>query len=126
MMKYKQRRTAARGARRPPPMTADFAAMARHAAEAAELVKSLAHPARLLVMCRLVEGEATVSELRELTNLSMSALSQHLAVLRTSGLVATRRESQEIHYRLVESPALGVMDALHEAYCGPARRRTRS
>jgi DNA-binding transcriptional ArsR family regulator len=96
--------------------------MARHAVAAAALIKALAHPARLLVMCRLVEGEAMVSELSELAGLSMSALSQHLAVLRGGGLVVTRRSGQTILYSLATTPALGVMEALHAAYCGGARR----
>ncbi|MFH7519017.1 ArsR/SmtB family transcription factor, partial [Pseudomonas syringae group genomosp. 7] len=77
-----------------------------------------AHPARLRVLCRLVEGEAPVAELQELTVLSASALSQHLAVLRAMEIVATRREAQAIHYRVIEGPALGVLQALHAAYCG--------
>jgi DNA-binding transcriptional ArsR family regulator len=105
------------------PALPDFDAMAGHAEEAAVLLKSLAHPARLLVLCRLVDGEATVTELQALGSLSMSALSQHLAVLREAGLVATRREAQAIHYSLADSPALGVMHALHEAYCGHGRKR---
>ncbi|EKT4439568.1 TPA: ArsR/SmtB family transcription factor [Stenotrophomonas maltophilia] len=96
----------------------DSAAMAEHAAQAAALLKSLAHPARLRVLCRLVEGEAPVAELQELTALSASALSQHLAVLRAMEIVATRREAQAIHYRVIEGPALGVLQALHAAYCG--------
>lgn len=96
----------------------DSAVMAEHAAQAAALLKSLAHPARLRVLCRLVEGEAPVAELQELTALSASALSQHLAVLRAMEIVATRREAQAIHYRVIEGPALGVLQALHAAYCG--------
>ncbi|HDS1084317.1 MULTISPECIES: metalloregulator ArsR/SmtB family transcription factor [Stenotrophomonas] len=96
----------------------DSAAMAEHAAQAAALLKSLAHPARLRVLCRLVEGEAPVAKLQELTALSASALSQHLAVLRAMEIVATRREAQAIHYRVIEGPALGVLQALHAAYCG--------
>jgi DNA-binding transcriptional ArsR family regulator len=57
-------------------------AMSRHADEAAALLKALAHPARLLVLCQLVAGEASVGELQPITGLSMSALSQHLALLR--------------------------------------------
>lgn len=91
--------------------------MARHADEAAALLKALAHPARLLVLCQLVEGESSVSELQPITGLSMSALSQHLAVLREMELVTTRRESQTIHYSLAEGPAMGVLDALYAAYC---------
>ncbi len=100
---------------------APFREMTRHADSAASLLKSLAHPARLLVMCRLVEGEASVTELQASGELSMSALSQHLAVLRDAGLVNTRREAQTIYYSLAESHALGVMTALHSAYCSPRR-----
>ena len=97
--------------------------IASHAEEAALLLKCLAHPARLLVLCRLVEGEATVGEMQSLGTLSMSALSQHLAVLREAGLVETRRAAQAIYYSLNDSPALGVMQALHDAYCGPRKHR---
>ncbi|HSX59839.1 MAG TPA: metalloregulator ArsR/SmtB family transcription factor [Tahibacter sp.] len=97
-------------------------AMAGHAAEAAGLLKALAHPARLLVLCRLVDGEASVGELQPIAGLSPSALSQHLAVLRALDLVTTRREAQTIHYAIADTPALGVLRALHAAYCGPTRR----
>lgn len=96
--------------------------MALRAEEAAGLLKALAHPARLLVLCQLTEGESSVGELQPLTGLSMSALSQHLSVLREMELVTTRRESQTIHYALVEGPAVGVLDALHAAYCAPGAR----
>src|SRR3546814_14369233 len=75
---------------------------AQHANEAAALLKALAHPARLLVLCQLVEGEASVGELQPITGLSMSALSQHLAVLREMELVPTRREAPTIYYALDE------------------------
>lgn len=91
--------------------------MARHADEAAALLKALSHPARLLVLCQLVEGEHSVGELQPITGLSMSALSQHLALLREMALVTTRRESQTIFYSLAEGPAIGVMEALYAAYC---------
>lgn len=93
-------------------------AMARHADEAAGLLKALAHPARLLVLCQLVEGEASVGELQPITGLSLSALSQHLAVLREMALVETRRDAQTIFYSLAEGPAASVLDALYAAYCG--------
>ncbi|WP_340648354.1 metalloregulator ArsR/SmtB family transcription factor [Pseudoxanthomonas winnipegensis] len=103
----------------------DAAAMASHAQAASALLKALAHPARLRVLCRLVEGEASVGELQAKSALSMSALSQHLAVLRQAELVDTRREAQTIFYRLLDSPALGVMQALHAAYCAPAGKTQR-
>ncbi len=93
--------------------------MAVLAAQASSLLKALAHPARLLVLCQLVEGERSVGELQPLTGLSMSALSQHLAVLREMELVTTRREAQSIHYALVPGPAVGVLGALYAAYSAP-------
>jgi DNA-binding transcriptional ArsR family regulator len=97
--------------------------MASHAEEAAALLRALAHPARLLVLCQLVEGESSVGALQPLTGLSPSALSQHLAVLREMDLVSTRRESQTIYYSLAKGPAIGVLDALHAAYCATGRGR---
>jgi|SoimicmetaTmtHAB_FD_contig_81_303238_length_7024_multi_2_in_0_out_0_4 DNA-binding transcriptional ArsR family regulator len=102
---------------RPDPRPLRMDQMASHAEEAAGLLKALAHPARLLVLCRLVEGEASVGELQPMTGLSMSALSQHLAVLRELELVTTRRASQSIYYAIAQSPAAGVLRALHDAYC---------
>lgn len=94
------------------------AEMARHADAAAALLRALAHPARLLVLCQLVEGERSVGELQPITGLSLSALSQHLAVLREMALVHTRRDAQTIYYSLAEGPAASVLDTLYAAYCG--------
>ncbi|MGE8246221.1 MAG: metalloregulator ArsR/SmtB family transcription factor [Stenotrophomonas maltophilia] len=99
------------------PVTSPAAEIAAQADQAAALLKALAHPARLRVLCRLVEGEASVGELQPLSGLGLSALSQHLAVLRGMALVTTRREAQTIFYALAESPALRVLAALHDAYC---------
>jgi ArsR family transcriptional regulator, virulence genes transcriptional regulator len=99
--------------------------MSAHAEVAAHMLKALAHRARLLVMCRLVDGETSVGELRTHVGLSMSALSQHLSVLRKVALVTTRRQSQIVFYSLTEGPALGVMQALYEAYCAPRRSKRR-
>ncbi len=103
----------------PPALGVDMAA---HAGEAAALLKALAHPARLLVLCQLVEGERAAGELQPLTGLSASALSQHLAVLRDMALVHTRRQAQNIHYSLAEGPARNVLDVLYDAYCQPQER----
>jgi len=91
--------------------------MARHACEAASLLRALGHPARLLVLCQLIEGERSVGQWQPITGLSMSALSQNQAVLREMELVTTRRASQSIYYSLSNGPAMGVLDALHAAYC---------
>jgi DNA-binding transcriptional ArsR family regulator len=108
------------GARKiPAHVPVDFAAMEKNAATAVRLLKGLANESRLMIMCVLSEGEISVGHLNERIDLSQSALSQHLAVLREQGLVRTRRESQTIYYRLAETPALSMVELLHDAFCRP-------
>ena len=97
--------------------------MRAHAADAARLLKALGNEQRLMVLCLLVDGERSVTELNARLDLSQSALSQHLAVLRGDGLVATRREAQTIYYSLVEGPAQRIINTLHGIYCGVDRLR---
>ncbi len=89
-----------------------------HAADASRLLKALANEKRLMLLCLLVEGERSVGELNARVELSQSALSQHLAVLREDGLVATRREAQTIYYTLAPGPAHRIIETLHDIYCG--------
>jgi DNA-binding transcriptional ArsR family regulator len=95
----------------------DAEAMRAHAADAARLLKALGNEKRLMLLCLLVEGERSVGELNARLDLSQSALSQHLAVLRADGLVATRREAQTIYYSLADGPAHRIIDTLHGIYC---------
>ena len=95
----------------------DFDSMQRNASDAVNLLKGLANESRLMIMCVLTEGEVSVGELNKRIELSQSALSQHLAVLRDQGLVKTRRESQTIYYSLAETPAMNVIELLHNVYC---------
>jgi DNA-binding transcriptional ArsR family regulator len=92
------------------------------AADAAQLLKALGNEQRLLILCHLLDGELSVSELNLRVALSQSALSQHLALLRELDLVATRREAQNIYYSLPDGPVVRVMALLQEIYCpqGPA------
>ena len=100
----------------------DLRKMQAHSGEAARLLKALANERRLQVLCLLAGGERSVGELNEMLDLSQSALSQHLAVLREEGLVQTRREAQMIFYSLVPGPAGEVMATLYGIYCGPRAR----
>lgn len=96
----------------------DPESMRAHAVDAARLLKVLGNEKRLMLLCLLVEGERSVSELNARLDLSQSALSQHLAILREDGLVRTRREAQTIYYSLREGPAQRIIDTLHGIYCG--------
>lgn len=96
----------------------EFDRMRAHAADAAELLRVLGNPQRLLILCHLVEGEVGVGALRGRLDLSQSALSQHLAVLREAGVVEARRDGLQVFYSLAEGPAREVMATLHDIYCG--------
>jgi DNA-binding transcriptional ArsR family regulator len=101
--------------------------MLENAGAAAELLKALANPHRLRVLCLLAQGEMSVGRINEAVDLSQSALSQHLAVLRENELVAVRRHSQTMNYSLAPGPVHDLIDVLHRAYCtascGPATPR---
>jgi len=84
---------------------------------AATMLKAIANESRLLILCNLEGKELSVTELNDHLELSQSALSQHLAVLRKDGLVKTRRESQTIYYSLSDVRASKVIKTLHELYC---------
>ncbi|WP_207063169.1 metalloregulator ArsR/SmtB family transcription factor [Motiliproteus sp. SC1-56] len=91
--------------------------MRENASQAAQLLKALANENRLLILCHLDGKELSVTELNQHLDLSQSALSQHLAVLRRDGLVKTRRESQTIFYSLAGDSASRVINTLHQMYC---------
>ena len=84
------------------------------------LLKAMGNERRFLILCYLVDGERSVGELERLVGLSQSALSQHLARLRRDGLVRTRRSAQTIYYSLQGDLPMGVMQALHQVFCGKA------
>ena len=87
------------------------------AKKGAALLKALAHPERLLILCQLVDGEKNVGELLTHSGLSQSAFSQHLGVLRRKKIVETRKEMQLVYYRLVDKPARQLLQLLHNIYC---------
>lgn len=92
----------------------------KNAHKASDLLAAMANTSRLMILCRLADGERSVSDLQPLIGLSQSALSQHLAVLRRKHLVRTRRDGQSIYYSLSSGEAASIMHTLHEQFC---RRR---
>lgn len=94
--------------------------------KAAELLRSLSHPQRLLVLCALGGQEKSVAQLREELSIEQVPMSQQLMRLRADGLVESRREGTTVYYRIARPEVLIVVEALHEAYCpggGIARQK---
>lgn len=92
--------------------------LAEQAGEAARLLKLLSNERRLLVLCKLAAaGEMTVGALADAVGLSQSALSQHLSLMRSEGLVRFRREGQTLHYAIADASAERLLATLREIYC---------
>jgi ArsR family transcriptional regulator, virulence genes transcriptional regulator len=91
--------------------------MAVAAGKASDLMKTLGHKDRLMVLCHLSSGEKSVGELAGLLDIPQSPLSQHLARMRKEQLVKTRREAQTIYYSIASEDAARIVALMHELYC---------
>jgi DNA-binding transcriptional ArsR family regulator len=98
----------------------NFEALSTQAGRAETLLKAIANRHRLMVLCDLHQGEKSVTALQQKIGLSQSSLSQHLAKLRSEGVVATRREAQTIFYSLASDDVSRLIATLHDLYCSNA------
>ena len=100
----------------------DIASLSAAIDRACGLLKVLANPDRLLLLCRLSEGESCVQDLEEALDISQPTLSQQLGVLREEGLVMTRREGKRIFYSLASPESIAVIATLQEQFCKPSKK----
>jgi len=98
-------------------MKTDPRRMASAAQKASDLMKTLGHKDRLMVLCHLASGEKSVGELAGLLDIPQSPLSQHLARMRKESLVTTRREAQTIYYAIASGEAARIVGLMYELYC---------
>ena len=98
------------------PLDTPPAELARHAAHAASVLKLLANEQRLLILCRLTQGEFSVGQMVELCGQSQSSVSQHLGRLREGGLVKTRRDGTTIYYSLADDSVRRLIDMLCDRF----------
>ena len=102
---------------------AQVARLRGSAVRVTDLLKAMANPSRLMILCQLAEGEKSVGEMEGIIGLSQSGLSQHLAVLRRKRIVATRREAQSIYYSLASKEVEEIMAALYRVFCARVSRK---
>lgn len=95
----------------------DIDMMAEKAKTATEFLKAIAHEGRLMILCRLVEGELTVAEIEDLLSVRQAAVSQQLARLRLEGLVSARREGKMVYYSLADENTKRLIPVLYEMFC---------
>jgi DNA-binding transcriptional ArsR family regulator len=102
---------------------AEVARLRGSAVRVTDLLKAMANPSRLMILCQLAEGEKSVGEMERVVGLSQSGLSQHLAVLRRKRIVATRREAQSIFYSLASKEVEEIMASLYRVFCARVSRK---
>jgi len=97
--------------------SSNLAVLRESADLATALMKVLANPDRLILLCQLSQEERSVSELEMLTGIQQPTLSQQLTVLRENHVVQTRREGKNIYYSVTSKPTLAIIDVLAEQLC---------
>jgi ArsR family transcriptional regulator, virulence genes transcriptional regulator len=106
--------------------TLDAKTFETQATVVAGILRALANERRMLILCKLIEwDEANVTSLAEVIGLSQSALSQHLAKMRDEGIVAFRRDSQTLWYRIADHRIEELFATLHALFCTNSKRRSR-
>jgi DNA-binding transcriptional ArsR family regulator len=91
--------------------------MLETAAEACELLKTMANPHRLVILCQLVGGEKSVGELADFLGIRSTTVSQNLALMRACGLVSARRDGQTMWYSIKSAEARTLLETLYRIYC---------
>jgi len=85
--------------------------------QAAQAIKAMAHPLRLSILCLLGSQEVSVQEIVEHVGTSQSNISQHLAILRAKGVLATRKEANFVYYRINDPRTLKLVGLMREVFC---------
>jgi DNA-binding transcriptional ArsR family regulator len=94
--------------------------MVDNATTASNFLKAISHEGRLMILCHLVSGEKSVTELEELLAARQAAVSQQLSRLRLEGLVIPRREGKAIYYRLADERPRRILEVVYELFCEKA------
>jgi ArsR family transcriptional regulator len=87
------------------------------AGQAVGALKVLANEERLLLLCQLSQGEMCVSDLEETLDIHQPTLSQQLGVLRTEGVVNTRRDGKYVYYSVADPNVMQLLEVLYRLYC---------
>ncbi len=84
---------------------------------AAMSIKAMAHPLRLRILCTLGDREVSVQEIVELVGTSQSNISQHLAILRDKGILASRKDANRVYYRVSDARTLRLISMMKDVFC---------
>ncbi len=85
--------------------------------QAAQAIKAIAHPLRLKILCVLGDQEISVQDIVDQVGTSQSNISQHLAILRDKGVLATRKDSNRVYYRIGDLRTLKLVGMMRDVFC---------
>jgi DNA-binding transcriptional ArsR family regulator len=85
---------------------------------ASRSLKAMSHPLRLKILCTLGDQEISVQDIVEQVGTSQSNISQHLAILRDKGILASRKDANRVYYRVGDSRTLRLISMMREVFCG--------
>jgi len=85
--------------------------------QAAQAIKAIAHPLRLKILCVLGDREISVQDIVEQVGTSQSNISQHLAILRAKGVLATRKDANRVYYRIDDLRTLKLVGMMRDVFC---------
>ena len=84
---------------------------------ASRSLKAMSHPLRLKILCTLGDEEVSVQDIVEHVGTSQSNISQHLAILRDKGILASRKDANRVFYRVSDSRTLQLISMMREVFC---------
>lgn len=85
---------------------------------ASRSLKAMSHPLRLRILCTLGNQEVSVQDIVDSVGTSQSNISQHLAILRDKGILASRKDANRVYYRVGDARTLRLIDMMQEVFCG--------
>ena len=95
----------------------EFDVVVEKAKSASNFLKAISHEGRLMILCHLVSGEKSVTELEDLISARQAAVSQQLSRLRLEGLVVPRRDGKTIYYRLADDKPKRILEVIYDLFC---------
>ena len=95
----------------------EFDVVVEKAKSASNFLKAISHEGRLMILCHLVSGEKSVTELEDLISARQAAVSQQLSRLRLEGLVVPRRDGKTIYYRLADDKPKRILEVIYDFFC---------
>jgi len=84
---------------------------------ASRSLKAMSHPLRLKILCTLGDQEHSVQDIVERVGTSQSNISQHLAILRDKGILASRKDANRVYYRVGDARTLQLIGMMREVFC---------